>query len=90
MADEIEERVFTVIARTRGIARDQITLDCTFEDLDIDSLAGVNIVADLEELYGLTVPDEILLGIRDVRGVVQALRQTLANAARKPDAPAPA
>jgi acyl carrier protein len=46
-------------------------------DLGLDSLAIMEVVADVEDHFGLTFPDDALPGIRTVRDVLVALERRL-------------
>jgi acyl carrier protein len=77
MTDDIEARVIDVIARTQYLPSDSITAESTFEELEIDSLAGLAVVSELEKEFGVTIPNEQVFVIRDVRQTVSALSAAL-------------
>lgn len=73
----IEEQVVAVIAKTAKRPPGEVRLDQTFEELGLDSLDGVEIVYELEERFGITIPNEAARGVRSVNDVVTALREQL-------------
>lgn len=81
MATDILQTVVAAIARVKEIPADDITLERTFEELGMDSLDGLNMVFELEKAFGITMPNEDALQVRDVREVVQALERVLAGIA---------
>lgn len=38
---------------------EEITPESRLEDIGVDSLAGIELIFDLEEEYGITIPDEV-------------------------------
>ena len=44
MPDELAEKVLAIVAEVKGVARDRVTEDKTFAELEIDSLDALNIV----------------------------------------------
>lgn len=82
--DDIAQRCIEIIAKSKGIPADSITLDSTFDELNIDSLDKINISFEVEEAFSIEIPDEALGSIKTVgdmvRGVVQ-LRENHSSAA---------
>jgi acyl carrier protein len=78
MAEELAARVAGVIARTKKIPSESVTLDKTFEELKIDSLDGINIVFNLENEFDIDVPDDAVREIKTVRQMVEGLEKLLA------------
>ena len=75
MPDELSSRIIKVIADTQHIAADSISIDSTFEQLNIDSLDGINIVFALENEFNISIPDEGVQQIRTVRDMVEGVRK---------------
>ena len=80
MYDELTQRVIDHIAQVHGVDADTITPESTFEELDIDSLGAMSLVADLEIEMGVEVPNEELLKIRTVGQAAESLSRVLAEA----------
>jgi len=56
MPSELNARVIAVIARMQKIPVDSVTLDKTFQELNIDSLDGINIMFEVENEFGIEIP----------------------------------
>ena len=55
---DVQERVLKVIALTKRLPRETVTLDSSFESLGIDSLDRLNILFDLESEFDIEINDE--------------------------------
>jgi acyl carrier protein len=84
MSPELIERVTGVIARTQRIPPESVTIDKTFEELNIDSLDGINILFGLEGEFDVDIPDEAARGIRTVREMAEGIEKLLAAKAQAP------
>ena len=56
--ESIEEKVLELVAKQTGIDPKQITLNSKFEDLNLDSVAIVELVFSLEETFDISIPFE--------------------------------
>ena len=56
---------------------EEVTLDSQLAELGIDSLPMLEIVSAMEEKLGLTLPDEKLIGIDDLRKLLELIRAQL-------------
>ena len=81
MSDEMIRRVMACVAKSQKIPVENVTIDSAFADLGIDSLDAVNILFELENEFGIDIPDEGLHGIQSVRDMVNALEPLLGGAA---------
>jgi acyl carrier protein len=77
MPDELAVRVIAVIARMQKIPVESITLDKTFAELNIDSLDGINIMFEVENEFGVEIPDEEAKAIRTVRQMTEGIEKLL-------------
>jgi acyl carrier protein len=77
----IVARVTGVIAKTQHIAPETVTIDCTFEELKIDSLDGINILFALESEFNVDIPDDAARQIRSVRQMVEGIETLMAKKA---------
>ena len=78
MPGELNARVIAVIARMQKIPVDSVTLDKTFQELNIDSLDGINIMFEVENEFGIEIPDEEAKQIRSVRQMAEGIEKLLA------------
>ena len=79
MADDVEQRVIDLIARKKKLDPATVTLDSTFEQLGVDSLDAADLLFSFEDDFKLVVPDEVATSMKNVRQVVDGLRQLLAT-----------
>jgi acyl carrier protein len=78
MSDEIAERVRKVIATSKRIPEDTVTIDSAFEELGIDSMDAVEILFALENEFDISIPDEEVKTVRNVRQMVEGVERLLA------------
>jgi acyl carrier protein len=75
MPDELSQRVIKVIAETQHLAVETVSIDSSFQDLNIDSLDGMQILFALENEFDINIPDDAAREIRGVREMVDGVRQ---------------
>ncbi|MFO1484677.1 MAG: phosphopantetheine-binding protein [Verrucomicrobiaceae bacterium] len=72
-----EERVIRAISK---IAKGKdVRVDCTFDELEIDSLSANEILFEIEDEFDIDIPDEGIRNIRGVRDVVRGVERLLAG-----------
>lgn len=86
MSDELIARVTGAIAKSQRIPPETVTIDKTFEELNIDSLDGINILFALEGEFDLDIPDDAARGIRSIREMVEGIEKLLAAKAAAAEA----
>jgi acyl carrier protein len=74
MPDTLAEKVIAVLAEVRNRPIDSITLDSTLEDLGFDSLDVITASFELEEMFDISLSDEKVRSMRNVRDVVEGIR----------------
>ena len=79
--DDVTPRVLTRLARYTESDPDAIDLDASFEDLALDSLDSLSLVADLEDEFDLTISNDEAYSITSVRQAIDLLRERLAQKA---------
>jgi acyl carrier protein len=72
--DDVQAKVFEIIAQQKRLPVEQVTIDSTFEELGMDSLDAVNILFELEGAFDISIPDEKAREIRSVREMVEGVR----------------
>ena len=78
MSSPLATRIIEIIATTQSLPAELVTLDKTFEELDIDSLDRLNIVFVIENEFDIRVPDDQLVTFQSVRDTVDGLERLLA------------
>ena len=59
IADEVEDKVKSIIAEQLGVELDTVVPDASFtEDLGADSLDAVELIMAIEEAFDIEIPDE--------------------------------
>ncbi|MCU1322153.1 MAG: phosphopantetheine-binding protein [Acidobacteriaceae bacterium] len=82
--DDIAARCIDIIAKSKSLPPDSLSLDSTFDSLAIDSLDKINISFEVEEAFDIDIPDDALGSLRTVGDVVNGVKKILA--ARAPAA----
>jgi acyl carrier protein len=77
-ADSVSTRVIAVLARMQKIPVESITAENSFADLGIDSLDGLRIIFELEEEFGVDIPDQDIKQYTTVALAAQGVTQLLA------------
>jgi acyl carrier protein len=74
---EIETKVKQIIHEQADISKDEIKLESTLEDLDLDSLGQVELLLGLEETFEVDIPDEDVESLKTVKDVVDYIAKRL-------------
>ena len=81
--DKIEKQVLELVGELAGIDPKKISLLCELEDLNLDSVAIVELIFSLEEKFNVSIPfegiDEIELkkNFHTVSSLINHLRELL-------------
>lgn len=68
------------LSRETGIASEQVTLSSTFaDDIGADSLELVELIMELEEEFGVNIPDDAAEQIKTVEDAIRYIRQHRAD-----------
>jgi acyl carrier protein len=84
---DVASRCIEIIAKSKNIPADSVTLASTFDELNIDSLDKINISFEVEEAFHIEIPDDALGTIRTVGDMVEGV--TRLQAANPPAATTP-
>ena len=71
---DLRERLIGLVANSKKLAPDSIGDDTTFESLGIDSLDKINLSFEVEEAFGIEIPDASIGTIRTVGDMVEGVR----------------
>jgi len=73
MSDDLVQRVLKVIATSKRIPLETVTIDSEFQQLGIDSMDAVEILFALENEFDITIPDEEVRSVRNVRQMCEGV-----------------
>ena len=59
MPDDITEKVLDLIAATKRLPREQVTVSSSFEELGLDSLDAINLIYEVESEFDVSVSNEV-------------------------------
>jgi acyl carrier protein len=78
--NEIASRCIDIIAKSKSISPDIVTLASTFDELHVDSLDKINISFEVEEAFDVEIPDDALGSIKTVGDMVEGVARLRAAA----------
>ncbi|MDR3701090.1 MAG: acyl carrier protein [Candidatus Sulfopaludibacter sp.] len=78
MSDDLVKRVLKVIATSKRVPPETVTIDSEFQQLGIDSMDAVEILFALENEFDITIPDEEVRTVRNVRQMCQGVEKLVA------------
>lgn len=74
MNDALTEQVVSALAKVKHVPPEGITPESTLESLKLDSLDTITLLFELEEAFGLTIPDDRLRSARTVGDITASIR----------------
>jgi acyl carrier protein len=77
MSEPIFEKIATILSTTKGIDRELIFIESSFEDLGLDSLDAVELISDLEDEFNVTIPNMELQSIKTIQQAVDGLQKAI-------------
>lgn len=78
MSDELIQRVLKVIATSKRIPLETVTIDSEFQQLGIDSMDAVEILFALENEFDINIPDDEVRQVRSVRQMCEGVEKLVA------------
>lgn len=72
--DILEKHIISVISQVSEIAEASISCSSTFEELKLSSLDAVTIAYELEEEFGVRIPDDKVYTISTVQELIDGIR----------------
>jgi acyl carrier protein len=78
MSEELIQRVLKVIATSKRIPLETVTIDSEFQQLNIDSMDAVEILFALENEFDITIPDEQARAVRSIRDMCDGVEKLVA------------
>jgi len=78
MSDDLIQRVLKSIAASKRIPLETVTIDSSFEQLNIDSMDAVEILFALENEFDIAIPDDEVRSVRNVRQMCEGVERLVA------------
>jgi acyl carrier protein len=78
MPDEFIQRVLKVIAASKRIPPETVTIDSEFQQLGIDSMDAVEILFALENEFDISIPDDEVRSVKNVRQMCEGVAKLVA------------
>jgi acyl carrier protein len=78
MSDTLKDELRQIIAEVTEV--EDIPEDAPFADLGIDSMMAIEIVADVEKSYDITISEEELAELTNLSAVYQKVKEKLSEA----------
>ena len=85
--ESIARHCIALVAAAKKLPADHITRDSSLEHLQVDSLDKVGLSFDVEEAYGISIPDSALSSIRTVGDMADGVHTALQRQNPAPAAP---
>ncbi len=79
MADDLKKKLREIICEVAEL--DEVPDEQPFEELGIDSMMAIEIVADVERTYKLNIPEDELSELTNLQRVYDKVREKLGQAA---------
>lgn len=73
--DDIAARIIELVAQSRNLPTSAVSLDTTFDELQIDSLDKINLTFAVEEMFSIEIPDDSLNSLKTVGDVVRGVEK---------------
>lgn len=78
MSDELTERVLKTIAASKRIPAETVKIESEFQELGIDSMDAVEILFALENEFDISIPDDEVRTVRNVRQMCEGVEKLVA------------
>ena len=79
MSDDLIQRVLKVIATSKRIPLETVTIDKDFQEIGVDSMDAVEILFALENEFDISIPDDEVRSVRNVRQMCEGVDRLVAT-----------
>jgi acyl carrier protein len=79
MTDTVFEKIAVILSTKKGINKELILMESSFEELGLDSLDAVELISDLEDEFSVTIPNVELQGIKTIKQAVEGLQKAMGS-----------
>jgi acyl carrier protein len=87
MPDTITEKVLDLIASTKRLPREKVTVNSSFAELGLDSLDAINLIFEIESQFDVSVSNEVANSIHSVPELIEKLKLLLAETSSSQQSP---
>jgi acyl carrier protein len=77
MSEIIFEKITTLLSTKKGVNKELISIDSSFEELGLDSLDSIELIADMEDEFNVSIPNTELQEIKTIRHAVDGLSKAM-------------
>jgi acyl carrier protein len=77
MSESIFEKIATILSTKKGVNKESILIESSFEELGLDSLDAVELISDLEDEFNVTIPNVELQSIKTIQQAVDGLQKAM-------------
>lgn len=77
MSEIVFEKIATLLSTKKGVNKELISIDSSFEELGLDSLDSIELIADMEEEFNVSIPNTELQDIKTIRNAVDGLSKAM-------------
>ncbi|UCG78954.1 MAG: acyl carrier protein [Nitrospirota bacterium] len=74
---DVEREIISIIAEVSGFETEEISMNSSLEDLDIDSIRAIEITVALEKKFKISIRDEDVPEMRTVKAAIDKVNQLL-------------
>jgi acyl carrier protein len=79
MSEEVFDKIKDLIVTKKGVEAEKVTIESSFEELGMDSLDAVELVADMEEIFNVNIPNTDLQNFKTIRQAVEGLQKAISQ-----------
>ncbi len=79
MPAEVFNRIKDLIVTKKGVEAEKVNIESSFEELGMDSLDAVELVADMEEIFNVNIPNTDLQNFKTIRQAVEGLQKAISQ-----------
>lgn len=75
---EIEDKIIEIVCKQLGVSREKVSSSTSFvTDLGADSLDTVELIMEMEEAFGISIPDEQAEKIQTIADAVKYIAENV-------------
>ncbi len=77
MTEIIFEKIAALLSSKKELNRELITVESSFEALGLDSLDSIELIADLEDEFNVTIPNADLQRIKTIGQAAEGIKRAM-------------